>query len=261
MIISITNQKIKDAVKLRSSSARSKHNLFIFEGAREIMLALSGGVTVTDLFVCKKLCKDLENQAISKAKEKNVNIDEVAEKVYDKLSYGNRRDGLIAIADIPKYRLSDIRLKKNPLLVIAEAIEKPGNLGAILRTVDACGVDNLIVSNAVSDIYNHHVVRSSVGTVFVKPIVSVSLKDLYVWLKKNNITIICADPNGSCSYTSADFKGPVAIVLGNEKKGVSRFWKEKADITSFIPMKGEADSLNVSITAAAFIFEAVKQRS
>jgi RNA methyltransferase, TrmH family len=261
MIISITNQKVKDAVKLRSSSARGKNNLFIFEGAREIMLALSGGIVVTDLFVCMKLCKDLENQAIVKAKESNVNIEEVTEKVYDKLSYGNRRDGVVAVAKTPSYELTDIKLNSNSLIVVADGIEKPGNLGAMLRTVDACAVDSFIVCDTISDVYNHHVVRSSVGTVFAKPVVSASSKDIYAWLKKNNISIVCADPDGLSVYTSVDLKGPIAIVLGNEKKGVSCFWKENADFISFIPMKGKADSLNVSITAAAFIFEAVKQRS
>ncbi len=261
MIISVTNQKIKDTVKLRDSSARKKQGLFIFEGAREIKMALYGGILIKELFVCKKLCEELENQAIIKARKNNVVICEVAEKVYRKLSYGNRQDGLVAIAQVPSYRLDNVKLNNNPLLVVVDAIEKPGNLGAILRTADACGVGAFIVSDAVSDVYNHHVVRASRGTVFAKIIVSASSSVIYDWLRSKGIFVVCADPAGTCEYSSVDFKKPIAIILGSEKKGLSNFWKHNADVLSYIPMKGKADSLNVSITAAAFIFEAIRQRS
>jgi RNA methyltransferase, TrmH family len=261
MISSIINQKIKDVIKLRDSSGRRKQGLFVFEGEREIKLALSCGFNIKELYVCRQLLREKGEEAVVIAREKKVKIYDVNVKVYERLAYGNKRDGLIAVADTPRYELADIRLKKNPLLVITEAIEKPGNLGAILRTIDACAVDSFIVSDTISDVYNHHVVRSSVGTVFAKPVVSASSEDIYAWLKKNNISIVCADPDGLSVYTSMDLKGPTAIVLGNEKKGVSCFWKENADFISFIPMKGRADSLNVSITAAAFIFEAIRQRS
>lgn len=261
MITSVANQKIKDVVKLRDFSSRRKNNLFIIEGCREISLALRARIVIKELYVCKDFFKGLkEEEIITLSGNQNSSIYEVNQKVYEKIAYGNRREGIIAVAQQPKYKLDDIRLAVNSFLVVAERIEKPGNLGAILRTIDAAGFDGLITVDSLSDIYNHNVARSSVGTIFTKPIVTTSSQELLGWLKEKNVTIICADPAGLSAYTSVDFKKPTALILGSEKKGISSFWKEQASVITSIPMKGKADSLNVSVTAAVFIFEALRQR-
>ena len=134
-------------------------------------------------------------------------------------------------------------------------------MGAILRTIDAAGFDSLIAVDSLTDIYNHNVMRSSIGTIFTKPIITTSSQELLEWLKKRDVAIVCADPTGSLTYTSVDLKKPTVLILGSEEKGVSSFWKNHADVITSIPMRGKADSLNVSVTAAVFIFEALRQRS
>jgi len=262
MIASVTNRKIKDVVKLRDSLSRRKNNLFIIEGYREINLALKAQIAIKELYVCKDFFKGFkEEEIITLLGKRNSNIYEVTRKVYEKIAYGNRRQGLIAVAQQPKYKLSDIKLTKNPFLIVAERIEKPGNLGAILRTIDAAGFDSLIAVDSLTDIYNHNVMRSSIGTIFTKPIITTSSQELLEWLKKRDVAIVCADPTGSLTYTSVDLKKPTVLILGSEEKGVSSFWKNHADVITSIPMRGKADSLNVSVTAAVFIFEALRQRS
>ena len=262
MVTSVSNQKIKDVVKLRDSLSRRKNNLFIIEGYREISLALTAGVAIKELYVCKDFFKGRkEDEVVTLSRNRNSSIYEVNPKVYEKIAYGNRREGLIAVAKQPKYKLTDIRLKVNPFLVVAERIEKPGNLGAILRTIDAAGFDGLIAVDSLTDVYNHNLVRSSLGTIFTKPIVTTSSQELLAWLRKQQITIICADPTDSLAYTAVDFKKPTALILGSEEKGISSFWKNQASLIASIPMKGKTDSLNVSVTAAVFIFEALRQRS
>jgi len=262
MITSIVNQKIKDVVKLRDSSSRRKNNLFIIEGCREISLALTAKISIKELYVCRDFFKDRkEEEIVVLAKNRNSSIYEVSPKVYEKIAYGNRREGLIAVAQQPKYKLIDIQLATNPFLVIAERIEKPGNLGAILRTIDAAGFDGLIAVDSLVDVYNHNIVRSSIGTIFTKPIITASSQELLEWLEKQQIAIICADPTGSSLYSSVDLKKPTALILGSEEKGISNFWRKQASVIASIPMKGKADSLNVSATAAVFIFEALRQRS
>jgi len=262
MITSIANQKIKDVVKLRDSVSCRKNNLFIIEGCREISLALTAGINIKELYFCRNFFKGIkEEEAITLSGNRNSVIYEVNRKVYKKIAYGKRREGLIAVAEQPKYKLADIQLTANPFLVVAERIEKPGNLGAILRTIDAAGSDGLIAVDSLTSVYNHKVVRASVGTIFTKPVITTSSQELVAWLEKQDIIIICADPAGSLAYTLVDFKKPTVLILGSEKKGISSFWKNQASVIASIPMEGKADSLNVSVTAAVFIFEALRQRS
>ena len=261
MITSVTNQKVKDVVKLREFASRRKHHLFIIEGLREFFLALEEGVVIKQLYICKELFSGInEENIVRDALRQKINVREVARKVYEKMAYGSRREGIIAVAQQPEYQLSDIELSINPFIVVVEQVEKPGNLGAILRTSDAAGVDGIIVVDAVTDVYNHNVVRTSVGTVFTLPVVLTSSQEAFKWLEKLGIAIICAHPTGKPPYTSIDFRKPTALVVGSEEKGVSSFWKENSDVLASIPMIGKADSLNVSTTAAIFIFEALRQR-
>lgn len=261
MITSVTNQKVKDVIKLREFTSRRKHHFFIIEGSREVFLALEEGVAIKQLYICKEFFSGInEENIVRDAVRKKMNVQEVARKVYEKMAYGSRREGIIAVAEQPEYQLSDIELSVNPFIVIVEQVEKPGNLGAILRTSDAAGIDGIIVADPVTDVYNHNVVRASIGTVFTLPIVLTSSQGAFKWLKKLGIGTICAHPTGKSPYTSIDFRKPTALVVGSEEKGVSSFWKENSDVLASIPMIGKADSLNVSTTAAIFIFEALRQR-
>ncbi|MCF7907558.1 MAG: RNA methyltransferase [Candidatus Omnitrophica bacterium] len=262
MIVSVNNQRVKDLVKLRNSLFSRKSKLFIIEGVREVSIALQAKIEIRELYICKDFISKTSQVSLgSHALKRKINISEVNSKVYEKMAYGNRRDGVIAIGLRPEYKLSDIKLSPVPFIVVADGIEKPGNLGAILRTIDAASVDALIVAEPGTDPYSHQVVRSSVGAVFSKPIVKAASQEILAWIKRFKIFTICAHPEGSSVYTSLDFRKPVALVVGSEEKGVSKFWQNNSDILTHVPMRGKADSLNVSVAAAVLIFEALRQRS
>jgi len=258
MITSLSNQKVKDLVKLREARFSRQSNLFIIEGFREVSLALEAKVLIKELYICRDFLDRSKQEKLLKQKNK---LFEVSPRVYEKIAYGKRREGLIAIGQRPEHKLSDIKLSATPLLVVAEGIQKPGNLGAILRTIDASAVDGLVVADPGIDLYNRHLIRSSLGTVFNRPPVTATSKEILNWLKKNNITIVCAHPEGSSVYTSVDFRKPTALVVGSEEKGVSDFWRDQAEALVAIPMRGKADSLNVSVATAVLVFEALRQRS
>jgi len=259
LITSSQNQKIKNVVKLRDRKFRDRSGMTIVEGFREIGRAKESGIYFEEFYYCDQLTtnKKFIEDCISQS---SVSL-AVTKKVFEKIAFGTRSEGVLAIAKQPKCDFKDLALGKNPLLFVVERVEKPGNLGAILRTCDTAGVNGLIVSDAATDIYNPNVIRASIGTVFSVKTVKTTNQKTIDFLKKNNIKTHVTTPAAKVNYTEADFKNPVAIVLGSEDKGVSKFWLSNADIKIKIPMKGKADSLNVSTTAAVVIFEAIRQRS
>ena len=262
ILTSVTNPRVKEVRNLRKPEDRRTSGLFIIEGYKELGLALDSGIAIKELYCCPELLeKGKERDLLAKVKNKGIGIFEVSEKVYEKIAYGNRREGALAIAIAPRVTLEGLRLSKNPLVVIIEHLEKPGNLGAILRTADAAGVDAVIVADALSDIYNPNAVRASLGALFSVPVVNAPSQETRAWLKKNAIAVLAACVRGKSVYTSFDFRKPSAIVLGSEEKGLSAIWMDTADYQMSIPMAGKADSLNVSAAAAVLLFEAVRQRS
>lgn len=258
MITSKTNPKIKNVVRLQKSSERREQNRILIEGKREIERAVACGFVIDTLFVCKELQgaeRDLESEI-----KANI-IEEVSLEVFEKIAYREGSDGLLAVA-IPKYaELKDFKLKKNPLIIVLETVEKPGNLGAVMRTADAAGVDAVIIADPRTDLFNPNAIRASIGTIFSVPLFACSSKECIEWLKSNDIKIYCTYLRASINYLEADFKEGSAIVMGTESTGISDIWVEAADQNLIIPMRGIADSLNVSVTTAIMVFEAIRQRS
>lgn len=261
MLTSPDNPKIKEVIALRKANYRRQAKRFVIEGYQEFKLALSSNVSLEGVYFHPEFfARDDERELLGQAQAKGASLFEVNERVYNKIAFGSRREGLVAIARQWKLSLADLRPCENPFLVVAEGIEKPGNLGAIIRTADAAGVDALIVSGAVTDIYNPNVVRSSLGTLFCVKVIKAEVEEALSWLKAQHLKIVCANVQGKLAYTSMDFRAPCAIVLGSEEKGISAMWKDNADEQVYIPMAGRADSLNVSVAAGLLLFEVVRQR-
>jgi len=260
LITSLENDRVKEVVHLRERNFRDKSNLFLIEGYREILRALDGNVPITRLFICPELfLGENEEALIARCKGQ---IIETSSKVFHKMSYRDRPDGLIAVAKQERRDLAYLEklLPKNPLLVVAEAIEKPGNLGTILRSADASGCDAVIVCNKCTDIFNPNVVRASVGTLFTVPVVEATTEEALVWLKKQNIAILATMPQAKALYTEIDMQKGVAIAVGTEQLGLSNLMKKEATLQVRIPMLGTADSLNVAMATTLILYEAVRQR-
>lgn len=254
MITSKSNPKIKNVVKLQKSSERREQNRIIIEGRREIERAVACGFIIDTLFICSEILGEPIGIAAN-------SVEEVSTEVFDKIAYREGSDGLLAVA-IPKYSdLQSFKPKKNPLIIVLETVEKPGNLGAIMRTADAAGVDAVIIADQRTDLFNPNAVRASIGTIFSVPLFSCSSEECIKWLRDNDITIYCTYLKASIDYLEADFKKGCAIVMGTESVGISDTWVEAADQNLIIPMRGIADSLNVSVTTAIMVFEAIRQRS
>lgn len=254
-IESLDNPKIKNIVKLRESSReRKEQGLFLIEGHREISLAQKGGVEIASLIYSPEYIK--QELAIDEEK-----IIEVSKKVFAKISYRENPDGFLAIAKSQEQKLAEIKLSANPLLVVLEAVEKPGNLGAILRTADAAGLDAVIINDLKTDLYNPNVIRASQGTVFTVKVVLSSIEETIEFCKDKGIKILATAPEAVKEYTGVDYKKGSAIIMGAEDKGLSAKWLKAAEEKIKITMRGKIDSLNVSVSAAIVLFEAVRQRN
>jgi TrmH family RNA methyltransferase len=256
-ITSFQNVLIKKAHALRESRERREQAMTIIDGTREIKRALEAGVALTQVFYVKGQQEALVKQ-LSAMKVESI---EVSDKIMEKLAYGERHEGIIALAKIPLLTLKDLKLSSHPLLVVLESLEKPGNLGAVLRTCDGVGVEAVLVCDPKTDMYNPNVIRSSTGVIFSIPIVSANAEEIFAFLKSKRIKTCAAAPVATKLYTQANFKGAWAFVLGSEAQGLSDFWLVAADMAVKIPMKGQADSLNVSTSAAIILYEALRQRA
>lgn len=256
-ISSLQNSGIKDLIKLKKTRERRKQNLTIIEGRHEISLALESGLKVKKLFRCEDFSSD-NNFAVGIS-------DEVTElttrEVFEKISIRENPDGYLALAETPILELKKVKLKKNPLVVILEAVEKPGNIGAIIRSADATGVDVIIINDAKTDIYNPNIIRASLGSIFGKQIVLASREETVSWLKANKIKSYAMAPAAKKEYIKCDFSEPCAFVIGTEHEGLSDEWLGRVDEKIKIKMAGKIDSLNASVSAALVLFEAVRQRS
>lgn len=260
-ITSLQNPKLKKAVKLADRKERNETGLFLIEGFRELKRAADSGITVQALFICPKLfLGSNENALIEQIEKTGAEIIACNESVFQKLSYRDRPDGLVAIANQMQQTLSDLILPPNPFLVIAEAIEKPGNLGTILRSADAAGVDAVIVCDRCTDIYNPNVVRASVGTLFTIPVIEATSAETLHFLKEKNIQVVAATPAADAEFTDTNLSGSIAIAVGTEQLGLTDLWMSAADIQVRIPMHGVADSLNVATATTLLLYEVVRQR-
>lgn len=262
ILTSLQNPKMKQALTLRDRKDRDKTGLFLIEGYRELLRYVDNGGKPLELFYCPELFLGTnEGALIEKVSKAKAHLYQCSKSVMEKLSYRDRPDGLVAVAPQTHKGLSEIQMGKTPFLVVAEAIEKPGNLGTILRSSDASGVDGLILCDKCTDIYNPNVVRASVGTLFTVPVFEASGKETIAWLKKNKIKIAAATPSAKAEFTKVDFTGPLAIVVGTEQLGLSQAWMEEADIQVRIPMMGVADSLNVATATTLLLYEVLRQRN
>jgi RNA methyltransferase, TrmH family len=264
-ITSLQNPKVKKAFKLTDRKERNATGLFLIEGYRELKRASEGEITLQMVFICPKLfLGSNENALIDQLHQQNVEIIPCHEQVFRKLSYRDRPDGLLCIAVQMQHSLSELitklASKKDPFLMIAEAIEKPGNLGTILRSADAAGVDGVIVCDRCTDIYNPNVVRASVGTLFTIPVVEATSAETLLWLREQKIKIIAATPSAEVEFTDANLQGGVAIAVGTEQLGLSELWMKAADSQVRIPMLGIADSLNVATATTLLLYEVIRQR-
>ena len=256
-ITSIQNPYIKSLVQLQEKAkARRQSGTFLMEGKREISLAAKGGYEIETLLFLPELCSEVEMRQLSYGAE----LIEINKEVYQKLAYRDTTEGLLAVAKTKTLQLTDLKLSKNPLILVAEAPEKPGNIGALLRTADAANLDAVIIANPKSDLYNPNIVRSSVGCLFTNQIATGTTSEIIAFLKGQNINIYCATLQNSISYHTQDYKKPTALVVGTEATGLTEEWREEATQNIIIPMQGEIDSMNVSVAAAILIYEAKRQR-
>ncbi len=248
-------------VALRERRERDRSGLMRVEGYEEITLALAGGVDPKTLFFCPSLFRDTEQASLlEQVRHTGAELIEVSERVFDKMAYREGPDGWLATFPTPGLELAELPLSDQPLVVVAEALEKPGNLGAILRTADAAGVDALVAAAARTDWGNPNVVRASKGALFTVPVAQASTEQTMRWLCRHAMRIVVATPQAEQSYTDTDLRSPVAIVVGAEKSGVSRDWLEQADVLVRIPMFGRVNSLNVATATALLVYEVVRQR-
>jgi TrmH family RNA methyltransferase len=261
-LTSPANPKIKYVVKLRSCSTREEAGEMIVEGFRECRRALDNGYRPKAIFHCPELYLKNENEAqlVADAERAGADVFTCSKTAFVKMAYKERPDGLLMIGPHIAKRLIDLKLQPNSLVIVTESIEKPGNLGTILRSADAAKVAAVIVCDRTTDIHNPNVVRASTGTMFSVPIVEASSDEALAWLKENGFKILAATPHAEKLHFDVDLTGNVAIALGAEQYGLTAKWMDGAELRVRIPMLGLADSLNVSAAATILVYEAVRQR-
>ncbi|AOZ99979.1 MULTISPECIES: TrmH family RNA methyltransferase [Flavobacterium] len=256
-ITSIQNPFIKSLVLLQEKAKnRRQTGTFLIEGVREISLAVKGNYEIETVLFYPEICSEIEAKKLAKSAE----LIEINKEVFQKLSYRETTEGVLAVAKSKSLQLSDLKLSATPLILVAEAPEKPGNIGALLRTADAANLDAVIIANPKSDLYNPNIVRSSVGCLFTNQIATASTAEIISFLKEKNINFYCATLQNSTSYHTQDYTKPTALVVGTEATGLTQEWRDAATQNIIIPMQGEIDSMNVSVAAAILIFEAKRQR-
>jgi TrmH family RNA methyltransferase len=259
----VQNPRIKAAAKLRERRTRDQLGHCLIDGAREIERAWQANVRLLEIFVCEELCHtsaaaDLIARLSAAAA---ANLDQVTPPVFAKLAYGERAEGIIAVAETPRRALGDLKLPPDALVAVVEGCEKPGNLGAIVRSADGAGVAAVIAADPRTDLYNPNAIRASLGTIFALPLCAATSAETLHWLRERNAEIFAARVDGARLYTAANFRPMSAIVLGSEARGLSEVW-QGPDITPIqLPMLGCADSLNVAATAAVLFYEAARQRA
>lgn len=265
-ITSAQNPKVKELLALQEKSKeRRKKGLFVVEGRRELLHCIEAEFEPHTLFICRDILSDKDFDKILGAIEENFcgstyPIVEISQQLYDKVAYRGGTEGIIAEMHCKELSLEGLKMKENPLVVILESVEKPGNLGAVLRSADASGVDAVIVCDPLTDMYNPNLIRSSIGAIFTVPVATASSEDTIAWLKSKGIKIYTAQLQDSEWYYDTDMKGGTAIVMGTEATGLTNIWRKAADAHIKIPMLGRLDSLNVSVSAAILMYEAVRQR-
>lgn len=260
-VTSVQNPKVKRLLSLEEKSReRREKGLFVVEGRRELTHCIEAGFKVRALFTCPEIISERDEAAVCGQCGEDCQVIRVPSAVYEKIAYRAGTEGAVAEVEMKPLCLQDVKLRKNPLVVVLESVEKPGNLGAVLRTADAADVDAVIICDPLTDLYNPNLIRSSIGAVFTMQVVTATSEEALKWLRNNDIKIYTAQLQDSSWYYDTDMSGATALVMGTEDKGLTEFWRIAADAHLKIPMLGQLDSLNVSVSAAVLMFEAVRQR-
>jgi TrmH family RNA methyltransferase len=259
-ITSPSNERIKAAVRLRDRDERDRTGLTVADGIREIGRALDAGASIETAFVASDLLTAAGEGLVDRLGQARTTIVTTTEAAFRKAAFGDRMEGVVAVIRQPDHALVNLSLPAEPLVVVVEAVEKPGNLGAVLRSADGAGADALIVADPLTDLFNPNTIRASIGTVFSVPIATGDSAAVRDFLAEHGLRLVVARPDAVDEYTVVDLRGPVAIVLGSEASGLSAAWAGPDVIPVRLPMEGVADSLNVSIAAAVLLYEARRQR-
>mgnify|MGYP000650089357 CR=1 FL=1 len=258
-IESLQNPLVKTILKLQDKSReRKKSGLFLVEGKREIMLAISGGYEIDALLFCEEYLPKPEVDALASETTETITV---SKDVYQKIAYRDTTEGIVALVKMKAFSLENLKLTTStPLILVAEAPEKPGNIGALLRTADAANIDAVLIANPKTDLYNPNIIRSSVGCLFTNQIATGTSEEIIEYLSKNNVHIFATTLQNSNEYHKEDYTKASAIVVGTEATGLSEIFRERATQNINIPMQGKIDSMNVSVAAAIVLFEAKRQR-
>lgn len=260
-LTSAANPRIKEAIRLRDRRHREASGLTIVDGARELRRALEAGVEVVEAFVCEPLLAGPDARAILDSLEGgSAPVHTTGDAAFGRLAFGHRAEGIVAVVRTPAVALDRIALGPDPLVLVLEAVEKPGNLGAIVRTADGAGADAVIAAAARTDLFNPNAIRASAGTIFAMALAAGTSDEVLAWTGAQKLRVVAARVDGSRAYTDADLRGPLAIVLGAEAGGLSDVWQGTGIEVVRVPMYGVADSLNVSVTAAILTYESRRQR-
>ena len=260
-LASPSNPRIRSTARLRDRRERDTTGLTLVDGAREVRRALEAGADVVEAFICEPLLAGEDARAALAALEaRRIPTTSTSETAFAKIAFGDRADGVVAVIRIPPMRLDDLRLPADPLVIVVEGVEKPGNLGAVLRSADGAGADALIAASPRTDPLNPNAIRASAGTIFSVPIAAGGTDEVIEWLRARSMRIVAARVDAKELYTETDLTGGIAIAFGSEVDGLTDAWRAP-DITAIsLPMSGIADSLNVSVSAAVVLYEARRQR-
>lgn len=264
VIDSPANPRLRAAIRLRERREREATGQTLVDGARESLRAIEAGVEVIEAFVCPELVDSPEGQRVTEllaggGPPARGPVTQLSARAFERLAYGDRADGIVLVIRTPPHELADIALPENPLVVVTEDVEKPGNVGAILRSADAAGA-NAVIAVGGTDLFNPNVIRASIGTLFRVPVASAPAAEVAAWLRAAGVRIVASRVDASDLHVDADLTGPVAIVLGSEASGLSDTWRGPDVAAVRLPMLGAADSLNVSAAAAVLLYEAWRQR-
>lgn len=261
-ISSLQNPLVKQLYSIQQKSReRRKTGLFLVEGKREISLAIKGNYTIKTILICEEISSENEFIDTLNLEKNRIEIISISREVYEKLAYRNSTEGVIAVVYSKDTSVSKLEIKsENPLILVAEAPEKPGNIGALLRTADAAKADAVIIANPKTDLYNPNIIRNSVGCLFTNIVATGSTEEIISFLKEKSVAIYCAALQASVPYHTIDYSSGCALVVGTEADGLSSLWLENSTQNIIIPMSGEIDSMNVSVAAGILIFEAKRQR-
>ncbi len=260
-ITSRQNPRVKDAARLRLGRERQRSGRFIIDGAREIVRAIQAGIKPCEAYICDQLASTPEYlRAVEAIEASSPEVFQVTPDVFAKLAFGDRQDGVVVVAETPRRGTHDLEIGARPIVAVIEGLEKPGNVGAILRSADAAGVDAIIVADGGTDLYNPNSIRASLGTIFRPNVCEASTAETIDWLRDKSLPIVAARPDAEKLYTEVNYMSGAAIVLGSEAAGLSHAWRAAGITPVRLPMHGIADSLNVSTTAAVLFYEALRQR-